>query len=256
VESALELVSLGGLGGRMATQLSGGQQQRLSVARALVREPSVLLLDEPLSNLDAKLRERMRGELLLIQRRVGITTLFVTHDQVEALSMSDRVAVMDHGHIVQEDTPRNIYHRPANEFVAGFIGSSNMLSGSVSSTGPDGVTIATQLGAVRASGPDHPVAGEVMVAIRPEDVILYRGEHHSPLGPQGPNLFPGRIEIGMFGGTSVDYHILVEGQTLHARVGSRIELQRGDAVHVELPPDALRVFGLGTGGGEIRSLPG
>jgi iron(III) transport system ATP-binding protein len=247
VESVLELVSLGGLGGRMATQLSGGQQQRLSVARALVREPSVLLLDEPLSNLDAKLRERMRGELLLIQRRVGITTLFVTHDQVEALSMSDRVAVMNRGRIIQEGTPRHIYHRPANEFVADFIGSTNMLTGSVTGAADSGLVLRTALGTMLADDADRSADGEVMVAIWPEDVVLHHGAHHASGGLGRPNIYPGEVEIGLFGGTSVDYHVRVEGQLLRARVGSRIELVRGDAVHVELPPHALRVFGLGAG---------
>ena len=114
---------------RPATQLSGGQQQRLSLARALVRQPKVLLLDEPLSNLDARLRDQMRGELRLLQRRVKVTTLFVTHDQVEALSMSNRVAVMNKGEIIQEGTPRDIYFTPNSEFVASFVGAKNFLHG-------------------------------------------------------------------------------------------------------------------------------
>ena len=247
VLDALELVGLNGLEQRMATQLSGGQQQRLSVARALVREPDVLLLDEPLSNLDAKLRERMRSELLLIQRRVGITTLFVTHDQIEALSMSDRIAVMDHGRIVQEGTPREIYHAPANEFVAGFIGSSNMFPGRIAArdaaTGQ--VVIETAAGQLRADG-EGATGDSVIVAIRPEDVVLHRAATASAAGA---NVLEGAVEIGLFTGTSVEYHVRVAGQLLQARVSSRIDFARGDAIRVELPPQSIRVFSLSGGAG-------
>lgn len=131
VARALDLVRLSDLGGRYQRQLSGGQQQRVALARALVIEPHVLLLDEPLSNLDARLREEMRVELKQIQQQVGITTVFVTHDQEEALTLSDRVVVMNHGEIVQQGPPIEIYERPAHSFVAGFIGQSNLLSGQV-----------------------------------------------------------------------------------------------------------------------------
>jgi iron(III) transport system ATP-binding protein len=247
VMNALELVGLTGFEKRMATQLSGGQQQRLSVARALVREPDVLLLDEPLSNLDAKLRERMRSELLLIQRRVGITTLFVTHDQIEALSMSERIAVMDGGKIVQEGSPREIYHDPANAFVAGFIGSTNLLSGKVGArdeaTGL--TTIETAAGALAARVDGIPVGEQAMVSIRPEDVIVHRGTHHAGESTIGPNHLAGTIEIGLFVGISVEYHVRVEGEVIQARVSSRIDLQPGDATQIELPPDAIHVFRLG-----------
>jgi iron(III) transport system ATP-binding protein len=247
VMGALELVGLTGYERRMATQLSGGQQQRLSVARALVREPDVLLLDEPLSNLDAKLRERMRSELLLIQRRVGITTLFVTHDQVEALSMSERIAVMNGGKIVQEGSPREIYHDPANEFVAGFIGSTNLLKGRLGardeSTGLTAVETAAGTIAASVDGID---AGEsVMVSIRPEDVIVHRGDRHATSPAPSVNFLAGTVEIGLFVGISVEYHLRIEGEVIQARVSSRIDLQPGDATRVELPPDAIHVFRLG-----------
>ncbi len=247
VLEALELVGLNGLEKRMATQLSGGQQQRLSVARALVREPDVLLLDEPLSNLDAKLRERMRSELLLIQRRVGITTLFVTHDQVEALSMSDRIAVMDHGRIVQEGTPREIYHAPANEFVAGFIGSTNLFSGRIGARDPGTgqIVIETGAGQLRATG-EGGTGDSVIVAIRPEDVVLHRA---GDAPTDAANVLEGAVEIGLFTGTSVEYHVRAAGQLLQARVSSRIDFTRGDAIRVELPPESIRVFSLAGGAG-------
>jgi iron(III) transport system ATP-binding protein len=243
VMKALELVGLGGLEKRMATQLSGGQQQRLSVARALVREPDVLLLDEPLSNLDAKLRERMRSELLLIQRRVGITTLFVTHDQVEALSMSDRIAVMDGGRIIQEGSPRDVYQAPANQFVAGFIGSTNLLQGTVrGAAGAGRRRVETAAGILEAPAPDLVEGATAIVAIRPEDVVLHRERH--PAGETGPNVLPGTVEIGLFTGVSVDYHVRVGEAMIQARAGSRVDLQPGDGVQVAFPPDQIHVFGL------------
>jgi len=246
VMTALTLVGLAGFEKRMATQLSGGQQQRLSVARALVREPDVLLLDEPLSNLDAKLRERMRSELLLIQRRVGITTLFVTHDQVEALSMSDQIAVMNGGRIVQEGAPRDIYHAPVSEFVAGFIGSTNLLQGRVTAIDATGglATVETPVGELRAPVTGVAVGNEVNIAVRPEDVVLHRTDRHGAEGPAVANLLDGTIEIGLFIGVSVDYHVRIDGQVIQARVGSRMKLEPGDHVRVELPADAIHVFQL------------
>lgn len=247
-ERALQLVGLAGYEERMATQLSGGQQQRLSLARAIVREPSVLLLDEPLSNLDARLRERMRGELTAIQRRLGVTTLFVTHDQIEALSMSDRVAVMDSGKIVQEGTPEEIYHRPVNEFVASFIGSTNLFLGTfVASAGADGtVKVDVDFGRLEVEDPGIEIepGAQVLVAIRPENVVL----HHTGSGASAatkserPNVIDAKIGIGLFTGNSMEYYIEVEGNLVQVRADSRLKLRRGDAVHVELRPFECRVF--------------
>lgn len=247
VTRALDLVGLTGFERRMATQLSGGQQQRLSVARALVREPDVLLLDEPLSNLDAKLRERMRSELLLIQRRVGITTLFVTHDQIEALSMSDRIAVMNDGRIVQEGTPREIYDDPANAFVAGFIGSTNLFSGVVGVRDEaTGLTaIETAAGTIGTTVDDIQRGEAVILSIRPEDVVVHRGERHASTADAGLNALAGTVEIGLFVGISVEYHVRAEGEVIQARVSSRLDLKPGDPTTVELPPAAIHVFRLG-----------
>jgi iron(III) transport system ATP-binding protein len=195
VEGALATVRLEGLGERPATNLSGGQQQRLALARALVREPKLLLLDEPLSNLDAKLREHMRLELRGLQRDLRLTTVYVTHDQVEALAMSNIVAVMHEGRINQIGSPREIYERPANRFVADFIGSTNLLPGRVVG-GSGGVRgVQTAGGTVACVVPDDAPAGsDVVVSIRPEDVIVGHGDDHNgyraagedaPIGP-GP----------------------------------------------------------------------
>ncbi|MGI9146479.1 MAG: ABC transporter ATP-binding protein [Chloroflexota bacterium] len=168
VEAALELVGLPAMGQRFTAQLSGGQAQRVALARALVLEPRILLLDEPLSNLDAQLRIHMRTELTLIQRRVGITTVFVTHDQEEAMSIADRIAVMNAGVLEQMDTPQEIYARPATLFVATFIGTMNRLEASPDSAGwlragPFAVSMAAAAGVT---------AGELVAGIRPEDMLL------------------------------------------------------------------------------------
>jgi iron(III) transport system ATP-binding protein len=243
VEKALTLVGLEPYKARMATQLSGGQQQRLSLARAIVREPKVLLLDEPLSNLDAKLRERMRGELSVIQRRLGLTTLFVTHDQVEALSMSDRIAVMDGGRIAQEGTPQEIYGDPVNEFVASFIGSTNLVLGThegPSPVTPDHIRVATEFGSVEV--PDNPAldpARKVILAIRPEEVVLHRDDAPTSTSL---NRFDAKVGIGLFIGNAVEYYLDIAGTLIQARSSSRRPLQRGADVQVEFPPDAVRTF--------------
>ncbi len=237
VEEALRIVELHGLEGRMATQLSGGQQQRLALARALVREPRVLLLDEPLSNLDAKLREQMRGELRELQRRLGITTLYVTHDQIEALCMSNTIAVMNRGKIVQEGTPREIYRSPRTRFVADFIGSTNFIEGTWA---PDGRVgwVETPIGALEAHAAVPLTPGDrVLLSIRPEDVHLHR---QPP--PRTANLLRGTVSSVVFVGDFLDCRIAVDGQELRTRQHPGTNLQRGDRVLVELPPEACAVL--------------
>jgi spermidine/putrescine ABC transporter ATP-binding subunit len=176
VAGALELVALGGFGQRYPRQLSGGQQQRVALARAIVFEPDVLLLDEPLSALDKLLREQMQVELRQLQRRLGTTTVFVTHDQEEALTMSDRVAVMKDGRIQQAGAPRDIYERPGTEFVATFLGASNILRGEV--RGRDGDRLVVGLGGTCLTvdpplgGTRHSVGDAIKLALRPEKVRL------------------------------------------------------------------------------------
>ncbi|MDR7484460.1 MAG: ABC transporter ATP-binding protein [Armatimonadota bacterium] len=201
VERALALLRLTGLGDRYQRQLSGGQQQRVALARALVIEPQILLLDEPLSNLDAKLREEMRVELKQIQQQVGITTIFVTHDQEEALIMSDRVAVMNHGKIVQQGTPIEVYERPAHSFVAGFIGQSNLLWGQVVGHENGLTRIAADDGLVLHARPDASMApgSRVLAVIKQSRVKI------APAGAEGTNAFAASLEFVTYLGATVQY---------------------------------------------------
>ncbi|TDD40146.1 ABC transporter ATP-binding protein [Actinomadura sp. KC06] len=236
VESALAAIHLSGYEGRMATQLSGGQQQRLALARALVRRPKLLLLDEPLSNLDAKLRQAMRAELASLQQELGVTTLFVTHDQDEALSMSSRIAVMQNGKIVQEGTPREVYQRPATRFVADFVGTTNFLDG----TRGTGTLVETAAGTmdVPAVADTAAKAGDpVVLAVRPEAVLLHAAEPGAV-----PNTVKGEVDRVMFVGESVDCHVRVGDGTWVTRQDPRLDVAPGDAVWLELPGDRLSVL--------------
>ena len=204
VESAIELVGLQGLGLRYPAQLSGGQQQRVALARALVLEPRILLLDEPLSNLDAQLRIHMRTELTTIQRRVGITTVFVTHDQEEAMSIADRIAVMNAGVLEQMDTPQEIYARPATLFVGTFIGTMNRLDATMDGQGW------LSAGPFRVHMPEAATAAgkDLVPGVRPEDVVL---------GKDGDGV-PARIESDIDLGHYRRVSLRVEGASLLAFV--------------------------------------
>ncbi len=232
VKSALDQVELAGYGDRMATQLSGGQQQRLALARALVREPQVLLLDEPLSNLDAKLRERMRFELRELQRRLRITTLYVTHDQIEALSMSNVIAVMNSGVIVQEGGPRDIYLQPRSKFVANFIGSTNQLSGQITKIDNDETgQVKTADGEITCSILEGLTVGsKVVVVVRPESVNL-----HTQKPSNNANVLEGKIGAAMFLGEYVDCTLELGTNILQTHQRYTLQVRRGDPVWVELP---------------------
>ena len=233
VEESLGLVNMADYIDRPATQLSGGQQQRLSLARALVRQPKVLLLDEPLSNLDARLRDQMRGELRLLQRRVKVTTLFVTHDQIEALSMSNRIAVMNKGEIVQEGTPRDIYFEPNSEFVASFVGAKNFIHGTAgpSEDGSECIPVMTAMGNLLCRG-DEPARhrSSVVVAIRPEACSV------STEDSGADNTFAAEVEAALFTGEAVEYRVKCGDQVLHIKANARSRFNRGASVYVTLPP--------------------
>ena len=232
VGAALEQVELTDYTERMATQLSGGQQQRLALARALVREPQVLLLDEPLSNLDAKLRERMRVELRELQRRLRITTLYVTHDQIEALSMSNVIAVMSAGVIVQEGAPRDIYLQPKSQFVANFIGSTNQLKGRVVMvTGEGRGVVRTDEGEISCGLLSGVAAGaNVVVMVRPESVVL-----HQRKPAQNENVIEGKIGVAMFLGEYLDCTLEIGKNVLQTHQHYTLQVRRGDPIWVELP---------------------
>jgi spermidine/putrescine ABC transporter ATP-binding subunit len=234
VLQALDQVQLGGLGDRQPRQLSGGQQQRVALARAIVTEPTVLLLDEPLSNLDLKLREAMRLELKALQQRLGLTTLYVTHDQSEALVMSDRIAVMSRGRVVQVGTPLDIYERPATRFVADFIGTMNSLSVHMASPSEDALDLVTA-GGLRLRLPAQSAkAGQLFVAIRPEKCRVAKDR------PVVPTAFAARVAEVVYLGTTIRYHLTLEGgeallvDDLNVP-GSAV--QKGDTVWIVIPPE-------------------
>jgi spermidine/putrescine ABC transporter ATP-binding subunit len=212
VREALELVHLPGIEARYPRQLSGGQQQRVALARALVVNPAVLLLDEPLSNLDLKLRERMRVELKQIQEQVGITFIFVTHDQEEALTLSDTVAVMEAGRIVQVGPPREIYERPQTEFVARFMGQSNILKGEVRAAGPRELRVETESGlSLTLPATAHiPVGERVTLQLRAERVHV----HAADARPENKLAYAGVIERTIYAGNAVYYYVRLDSGDL------------------------------------------
>jgi iron(III) transport system ATP-binding protein len=237
VLAALALVQLAGLEARPAPFLSGGQQQRLALARALAAEPRVLLLDEPLSNLDAKLREELRIEIRQVVERLGVTTLFVTHEQIEALTMSDVMAVMKDGRIVQEGAPEAIYRAPAETFVADFIGSSNFLSGELRSiakrAGRVRATVATAIGPVECRLDGYSREGEtVTVAIRPEHVVLLNASD-----APGANQFAGAVDSVTFIGNLYDCRVAVGPARLRLQLLPSARLESGTPVRLGLPPE-------------------
>jgi spermidine/putrescine transport system ATP-binding protein len=242
VGEALALVQLQGLEKRRPAQLSGGQQQRVALARALVLNPSVLLLDEPLGALDAKLRKALQVELKALQETVGITFVYVTHDQEEALTMSDRLAVMAGGRIEQVGSPTELYEEPATTYVAGFLGVANLMAAVSSPVTNGGGRCRLRLGdfELEASGGDTAATGEVRVVIRPERVRL------EPYGTTGPNRVPGMVERLVYQGPATQLVVrLANGEPLQALIqnqGEPLSWEQGTAIAVHLPADALRVL--------------
>jgi iron(III) transport system ATP-binding protein len=241
VAGILELVELGELADRYPHQLSGGQRQRVALARALVYEPAVLLLDEPFSNLDAKLRERARSWLKHLQHRLGLTTLFVTHDQDEAMAMSNRILVMDEGRVQQVGTPEEIYHRPANRFVASFLGRCNFLDGVVTSRGSNG-TVEVALGRdgprlVVAVAEAPEVSSAVGIAIRPESVKLIDGAITNG-SAESQNVFDVSVGDVSFLGDHYEYELTVSGMKLVALSARHVS---GAKLRAAIEPSACLV---------------
>jgi putative spermidine/putrescine transport system ATP-binding protein len=235
VEETLALVRLGGYGGRLPRQLSGGQQQRVALARALAIRPDVLLLDEPLSNLDAKLRQEVRVEIRELQRQLGLTTVMVTHDQEEALTMADRLVVMNEGSVRQVGTQRDLYERPADRFVAGFVGRTTFLAGSIEAPGrfrsDGGLALACTGGS----------PGRAALSLRPERVEI-------GLQPRSglDNCLPGTVEFVSYLGALIDIHVrLSPGDRLVVQIANReggFTPEVGQPVHVGWPASAAQVF--------------
>jgi iron(III) transport system ATP-binding protein len=228
VMRVLGIVAMDRLAERPATNLSGGQQQRLALARALVMEPQLLLLDEPMSNLDAKLRERMRFELKRIQRETGVTTVYVTHDQAEALALSHEIAVMSDGVIMQVGSPREIYERPKSRFVADFIGRTNLLEAKVIAAAGEGLyRLATPVGELHASCVDGLKPGDaVSVSIRPEDIEL------SEERLDGANVCTGTVGLRVFLGDTVDLQVTAGEQDLLASAHPSLRTPVGGTIYL------------------------
>ena len=236
VLEVLELVGLRGLENRYPLQLSGGQQQRVALARALVVQPKVLLLDEPLSNLDAKLRLRMREEIKKLQKQLGITTIYVTHDQEEAMSISDRIAIMNRGRILQVGKPMDVYSKPTNLFVATFIGRSSALICRVLEKEPSGyVKISIENQIVRASpapGKTLDPGSSAIAIIKPEDVKLGTND----------NVIRGIAKMTLFLGPHKQLVVYVSNQRLTAYIDPDIEIEPDSEVILKIKPDEILVF--------------
>jgi iron(III) transport system ATP-binding protein len=241
VERAQKLVRLDGYGDRRIDQLSGGQQQRVALARALVIEPEILLLDEPLSNLDAKLREETRIEIKRLQMELGVTTVYVTHDQAEAMTMSDRIMVMNEGEIQQIGTPQEIYNRPANRFVSSFIGESNLIEGIVEEANYETVkvrisdhTVLTGRRKHAAPGCAFDIGQRIFLSVRPESV-RQTGQDDTT------NVVTGVIKLAEFTGLSVNYLVQTDAfmlKALFVNTGGNVH-QMGQTISLIIPPEAI-----------------
>jgi spermidine/putrescine transport system ATP-binding protein len=240
VGRSLELVALTGFEKRRPGQLSGGQQQRVALARALILNPSVLLLDEPLGALDAKLRKRLQIELKALQEEVGITFVYVTHDQEEALTMSDRIAVMSQGRVEQVGPPKEIYEEPATAYVADFLGVSNLMEATAQGQGPDGCRVRLGEFDLVAGQGEEDTQGPARITIRPERVDL------EAQGTTGENRIPGMVERVVYVGSVLQVIVnLAPGERIQAWMqneGGTVPFESGAPVTVHFPPSALRVL--------------
>ena len=234
VDEALRMVQIDQLKARQPNELSGGQQQRVALARAFVIEPGVLLMDEPLSNLDAKLRVQMRTTIKKLQRRLGITTIYVTHDQEEALAISDRIAVMKEGNIMQIGRPEEIYRKPANPFVANFIGVSNFVDCTVDGQDPKAASVKLHDGYSFQMPLRAPYSGEVILSARPEQLFF------SEKG------IPGKVNLSVFLGDFIQYEVqLHTGQVLELNEYTKdVDSAKGDGdeVHISFNPKQVSLY--------------
>jgi ABC-type Fe3+/spermidine/putrescine transport system ATPase subunit len=248
VADVLGLVGLGGLEERPAPALSGGQQQRVALARALVFSPKVLLLDEPLSNLDAQLREEMRRELKALQRRVNVTVIFVTHDQIEALSLSDRIAIMKFGELEQVGTAEDVYYHPATPFVRDFLGKTFLLTGKVAAVSDQYIQVEVQgVGAsalviernnVISESNGFPIVGQsAMVAIRPEKIALSESVRDGE-----SNIVEGTLQASQFLGDRYEYTVTLGSETRVIVSPEARQLKHGGKVFLELKPEGMTLW--------------
>ena len=243
VEEALSVVGLDGKQERFPRQLSGGQQQRVAIARAIVIRPRLLLLDEPLANLDAKLREEMRFYLKKLQKEVGITMIYVTHDQGEALVLSDRILVMKEGEVLQDSTPKEIYCRPRSLEVAKFIGLTNLFAGKVKSAATDSVTVSTALGDVVAGHcpeKSYDVGEAVTVAVRPESLHLVSDTASTWADF---NVISGDVTQKIFMGSCFDYRLgAASSESIRIQTPPAIDLEMASTMHLAFAPADTMVF--------------
>jgi iron(III) transport system ATP-binding protein len=240
VRKALHMVQMEGFEDRPAPLLSGGQQQRVALARALVYEPGVLLLDEPLSNLDAKLRQEMRLELRELVSRLKVTTVYVTHDQEEALVLADRVAVMQNGVLKQVGTPWELYLRPADDFVARFVGDVNLVPASIEEKGSSNGTfmVRSSFGLLECHAYDPPPStGKVTIMIRPEAVVVH---NNATSGVR--NIFPGTIRRAIFVGSKFQCEIELGDNVIRGELPPWSEIKGGQRVSVELPVSRMQIL--------------
>jgi spermidine/putrescine transport system ATP-binding protein len=245
---ALELVQLSGMEKRKPTQLSGGQQQRVALARSLVLNPSVLLLDEPLGALDAKLRKALQIELKALQEEIGITFIYVTHDQEEALTMSDRMAVMSHGKVEQMGTPSEVYESPASSYIAEFLGVSNLMEVMVKSETPQGAAV-VQLGSHELiASSNYPWPGPAMISIRPERIKIVDDSHADA------NTVEATVDRTVYAGPALNLLVHVEDlneiQVTVANEGHMATYRHGDVIRIHLPPEAIKVLDRDEAGAE------
>ncbi|HNR65007.1 MAG TPA: ABC transporter ATP-binding protein, partial [Atribacterota bacterium] len=232
VKKILNFVKLDGFEKRLATNISGGQQQRVALARALIAEPKVILFDEPLSNLDAKLREETRKELRNFLSELKITAAYVTHDQIEALALSDVIAVMNSGYIVEVGSPRQIYFNTTHQFVADFIGRANLIKAIVKSQKKDKTIVDSEIGTFICQKRDFPVESKVILCIRPEFIYL-KEDNYSGEG----NIITGIIENLVFVGETCEGEMSIGNKRLMIKIESESSLKKGDVVNFVVSSD-------------------